>query len=140
VIFLDTSVLVAVAQVTHERHAAGRELWKHCSRDRSAVSAHTLAELYHVLTAMPPAWRLGPRNAVLAIETFLSRLTPVSLTPDEYLETLRRVASLGHAGGKVFDALHLACARKVDAERIYTLNVRDFRTLEPDLAERIAAP
>jgi predicted nucleic acid-binding protein len=47
---------------------------------------------------------------------------------------------MGLAGGIVFDALLLACARKVDAERIYTWNVRHFRMVAPDLAERIVTP
>ena len=89
---------------------------------------------------MPPSLRLSPLNAVLAVETFLKRLTPVALSAEEYLETLQRTASLGHSGGMVDDALHLACARKVDAERIYTWNLRHFLMVAPDLAGRIVTP
>lgn len=99
-----------------------------------------MAEVYNTLTAMPPVLRLAPRDAVLAVETFLKRLTPVTLSADEYLETLRRTANLGHSGGMIYDALHLACARKVKAEQIYTWNVRHFRMVAPDLADRIVTP
>jgi predicted nucleic acid-binding protein len=139
-IFLDTSVLVAVAQVQHEHHRASRDLWRHCSKETTAASAHTLAELYSTLTAMPPALRIDPQGALVAIETFLRRLTPVALTVEEYLETLRRTADNGRSGGVVYDALHLAAARKVRAETIYTWNLRHFRALAPELAERIVAP
>jgi predicted nucleic acid-binding protein len=140
VIFLDTSVLIATAQVSHARHAPSRELWNQCVRHSTAISTHTMAEVYNTLTAMPPALRLAPRDAVLAVETFLQRLTPITLTADEYMETLRRTANLGRSGGMIYDALLLACARKVQAERIYTWNVKHFQTVAPDLADRIMTP
>jgi predicted nucleic acid-binding protein len=140
VIFLDTSVLIATAQVSHERHSASRDLWNQCTRQNTGTSTHTLAEIFNVLTAMPPALRLAPRDAVLAVETFLERLSPVTLSAEEYMETLRRTANLGHSGGMIYDALILACARKVQAEKIYTWNVKHFRMVAPDLGERIVTP
>lgn len=139
-ILLDTSVLIATAQVSHERHRPSRELWNQCVQHSTAVSTHTIAELFNTLTAMPPALRLAPRDAVLAVETFLQRLTPITLTADEYMETVRRTANLGHSGGMIYDALHLACARKIQAERIYTWNVKHFQMVAPDLADRIVTP
>ena len=139
-IFLDTSVLIATAQVSHQHHIPSRELWNQCGRDVSAVSTHTIAEIYNTLTAMPPAMRLTPRNTVLAVETFLKRLTPVTLSADEYIATLERTAKLGHTGGMIYDALHLACARKIGAEQIYTWNIRHLQMVAPDLADRIVTP
>ena len=139
-IFLDTSVLIATAQVSHQHHIPSRELWNQCSRDVSAVSTHAIAELYNTLTAMPPAMRLTPRDTVLAVDTFLKRLTPVTLSADEYIATLERTAKLGHTGGMIYDALHLACARKIGAEQIYTWNIGHFRMVAPDLADRIVTP
>jgi len=74
------------------------------------------------------------------VETLLKRLTPVTLSADEYMETLAKTANLGHSGGMIYDALHLACARKIDAQQIYTLNARHFRMVAPDLADRIITP
>lgn len=139
-IFLDTSVLVAVAQVSHEHHKASLELWNGCTRKGTAVGAHTLAELYNAFTGMPPALRLRPRDGVVAIETFLQRVTPIALTPEEYVVALRRTAEPGLTGGILYDALLLECARKCDAEQIYTWNLRLFRVAAPDLAERIVSP
>jgi len=140
VIFLDTSVLIATAQVSHERHTPSSELWNQCTAQLAAVSTHTLAEVYNTLTSMPPVMRLAPRDAVTVLEVFLKRLTPVTLTADEYMQTLAKTASLGHSGGMIYDALHLACARKIRAEQIYTWDVRHFRLLAPDLANRIITP
>jgi predicted nucleic acid-binding protein len=140
VIFLDTSVLIAITQVSHERHELSLELWGKCRQDRAFVSTHTLAEIYNTLTALPPALRLASRNDLLAGEAFLQRLTAIALSPDEYMETLRRTASLGLRGGIVYDAIHLACARKIAAKRIYTWNARHLRMVAPDLADRIVTP
>lgn len=139
-IFLDTSVLFAVAQVSHERHRASLELWNGCTRKETAIAAHTMAKLYNTLTGMPPTLRLRPRDAMLAIETFLQRVTPIVLTPEETVAALKRTAELGLTGGIVYDALLLECARKCEAEAIYTWNLRHFRAAAPDLAERIVAP
>ena len=43
-------------------------------------------------------------------------------------------------GGKVYDALHAACAEKSKVERIYTFNVRDFVELAGTLSDRVTAP
>jgi predicted nucleic acid-binding protein len=138
--FVDTSVLIATAQVSHMHHTRSRELWNQCTRQTTAVSTHTIAEIYNTITAMPPALRLAPRDAVLAVETFLKRLTPVELSAEEYIETLHLTANLGHSGGVIYDALLLACARKVNAEQIYTWNVKHFKMAAPDLADRILTP
>jgi predicted nucleic acid-binding protein len=140
VIFLDTSVLVAIAQVDHVHHVPSRELWNGCAAKETAVSAHTLAEFYSSVTSMPPGVRLSGRDAMLALETFLRRIAPIALTANEYIETLKSCAAAGLTGGTIYDALHVACARKVNAERIYTWNVRHFQRVAPDLAERIVAP
>jgi len=139
-IFLDTSVLIAIAHVNHIHHAPSRQLWDRCATSNAAVSTHTLAEIYSTLTAMPPGLRISPRDAVLVIETFLMRVTPVALSAEAYLETLRDTANKGHSGGMIYDALHVACARKVAAERIYTWNLKHFRAVAPDLAARIVSP
>ena len=139
-IFLDTSVLVAIAQVDHVHHVPSRELWNGCAAKETAVSAHTLAEFYSSVTSMPPGVRLSGRDAMLALETFLRRIAPIALTANEYIETLKSCAAAGLTGGTIYDALHVACARKVNAERIYTWNGRHFQRVAPDLAERIVAP
>lgn len=139
-IFLDTSVLVAIAQVDHVHHAPSRELWNGCAAKETAVSTHTLAEFYSSVTSMPPGVRLSGRDAMLALETFLRRIAPIALAASEYIETLNSCAAAGLTGGTIYDALHVACARKVNAERIYTWNVRHFQRVAPDLAERIVAP
>jgi predicted nucleic acid-binding protein len=140
VIFLDTSVLVAIAQVDHVHHVPSRELWNGCAGKETAVSAHTLAEFYSSVTSMPPGIRLSGRDAILALEMFLRRIVPIALTSNEYIEVLKTCATLGLTGGTIYDALHIACARKSSAEWIYTWNLKHFRRVAPDLAGRIVEP
>ena len=113
-IFLDTSVLVAIAQVDHVHHVPSRQLWNGCLAGETAVSAHTLAEFYSSVTSMPPGIRVSGRDAMSALETFLQRVTPTALTSDEYIETLKTCATAGLTGGTIYDALHIACARKIE--------------------------
>lgn len=139
-IFLDTSILVAIAQVDHVHHVPSRELWDGCAAKEIGVSAHTLAEFYSSVTSMPAGIRLSGRDAMVALETFLRRIAPIALNSNEYIETLKSCATAGLTGGAIYDALHVACARKANAEWIYTWNLRHFRMVAPDLAERIVAP
>jgi len=64
----------------------------------------------------------------------------VTLTALMYRETTQECADSGWIGGRIYDALHLCCAKKAACDRIYTLSVRHFQRLAPDLADRIGAP
>jgi hypothetical protein len=67
--------------------------------------------------------------------------TPVALTRREYRAAIRRSAEQGVTGGRLYDALTLACGIKSRAAAIYTLNERDFVALaSPDVAPRIRRP
>ncbi len=83
---------------------------------------------------MPPAiaWQIVNHTS--------KRFRVVALTTSEYLAAIEALTKLGHSGGMIYDALLLACARKVQATRIYTLNVKHFRLVAPDLADRIREP
>ena len=73
-------------------------------------------------------------------DAFRRRFKIVTLNPADYIMAINSAAEAGESGGAIFDCLHLACARKVGATRILTLDVADFRRLAPDLADRIFAP
>jgi predicted nucleic acid-binding protein len=139
-VFLDTSVLVAAVRANDQRHAASFDLVKRCSPENAACAAHTLAELYAGLTGMRPPNRFRVAEALQLLEQFRKKFQWVELNADEILETAHRIGALGLLGGIIYDALLLACARKVNAERIYTWNERHFKLVAPDLAERIVTP
>src|SRR6185436_548693 len=94
------------------------------------VSGHSLIEAYSILTRLPCSPRIIPMQATsLVEENILKHFTAVCLTAKEHGELLRRMGKDGTTGGQAYDALHLECARKSRAERIFTFNVRHFQSL-----------
>lgn len=138
--FLDTSVLIAASDAEHPHHSQSRPLLAGASRDTTACGAHTLAEVYAVLSRLPGGKRQRPELAGLLIDQIVGKLTIVSLSHEEYASAIGKAAQSRLAGGAIFDLLLLACARKVDAEQIYTWNIRHFKMVAPDLADRIMTP
>jgi predicted nucleic acid-binding protein len=59
---------------------------------------------------------------------------------NEVTQVIRQSAAMRLHGGIIYDALLLGCARKVNAQRIYTWNEKHFRLVAPDLADRITTP
>jgi len=92
------------------------------------------------MSALPVRPALAPEQAFLFVQQMTEKLATIALEQSEYLNAIRDLADRSQTGGRVYDALLLACARKVRAETIYTLNLKHFRQLAPDLAGRIRAP
>jgi predicted nucleic acid-binding protein len=144
-LFFDTTVLVASVVRQHPHHERAipvieRALAKGAE---GCVAAHGLAEMYAVLTTLPVQPRVSPDVAHrLVSDNVIAHFTVVALTGREYASLVSSFAERGVRGGATYDAIHLACARKANADRIYTFNVSDFRRLatDPDLEARISAP
>src|SRR5258708_35229662 len=126
-IFLDTSVLVAATRTADLRYQASSAVLAQCNPQNAAIAAHSLAEFYANLTGMKPPNRFRPSDATQIIEAIRVRFDCVHLTADEVAETIKKAAKLSLAGGMIYDALLLACARNVNAARIYTWNLRHFQ-------------
>jgi len=139
-VFLDTSVLIAANDSDHERHTESRPLLAAATPERCACGAHSLAEIYANLSVVKGGRQQRPETALRLVEQIASRMMVVALSPEEYLTAIRDAAKLRIAGGTIYDALLLKCARKVNADRIYTWNVRHFQLVAPDLAARIVTP
>lgn len=139
-IFLDTSVLVAAARETDLRHRASRTLMTQSDPQNACCAAHSLAELYSSLTGMRPPNRFRPEQAILVLDQVKASLLCIALSAEDVFRTVRQTAALKLPGGIIYDALLMACARKVNAEHIYTWNEKHFRMVAPDLAGRIVTP
>ena len=92
------------------------------------------------MTVLPVRPPVSPAQVLLFLEQVREKLTIVGLKEEEYMHTIRRTAESGALGGRIYDALLLAAARKVDPKNIYTWNSNHFRELAPDLAKRIRTP
>jgi predicted nucleic acid-binding protein len=135
----DTNVLVAATVPEHSHHQASNARLGQLAHGRGACSAHSLAETYTTLTR-PNRYGFSPLDAARIIEQISKTFKIVSLTPAEYVRTIEAVALLGLPGAIIYDALLMACARKIDARRIYTHNVKHFRQVAPDISTRIVEP
>ncbi len=142
--YFDTSVLVPAAVRRHPHHAPALAVLEELVRrkHRGCIGAHGLTEVYSVLTRTPFKPPLYPSEAWQIIaEMILPYMELVTLTAKEYQEFVRHCAGTAWAGGRIHDVVPLRCAPKAACDRIYTFNVRDFRSLAPsDLAEKISAP
>jgi len=143
-VFLDTSVLVASVVQKHENHARAHAVLDRVQNgeDEGFVSAHSLAEIYAVLTESPPPFRHSPEQALLSIEeNVLKHFKIMGLTASDYAALIREAALSGIQGGTIYDALLLHCAAKTGAEKVFTLNLRHFQTIAPgNVRSQISAP
>ena len=138
--FLDTSVLVATFYTDHEQHEPSIDLFLRFGKKQSCCGAHSLAEVYSVLTGMPGRRRVSGDAALLFLGDIRERLTLIALDPQEYFEVADACAAMGLAGGNVYDAILGRCAQKARAEVIYTWNTKDFSRLPADVAGRVRRP
>ena len=142
-ILFDTSVLVAAIVRVHPMHERAVPWLKRVKMrtDSGIVSAHTLAELYAVLTTLPVQPRISPELARRLIhDNVLTTCQVVPLTQGDYEAVIARLAERGLVGGLIYDALILYAAAKAQVDVIVTLNEKDFTRIDPSLANKITSP
>jgi predicted nucleic acid-binding protein len=138
--FLDTSVLVATFYADHEHHPPSIDLFLRFRKRDACCGAHSLAEVYATLTAMPGRRRVSGHEALLFLGDIRERLTLVTLDEHEYFQTAEACAAASLAGGAIYDAILGHCALKARAEVIYTWNIKEFLRLPPAIAGRVKKP
>ena len=132
--------MVGAFWADHTEHDASLKVFVAAHRKSAACGIDSLAEVYATMTALPVRPVLAPEQVWLFVQQIAERLTLVSLLEDEYLRTLSEAAERRLSSGRVYDALLVACARKSQAEIIYTWDVKHFRQIATDLADRIRTP
>ena len=131
-IYLDTSIIVPALPDAHPNHAICEPL---ISAPDSVTSAHALAETFAVLTKV---YKFdGPTVAtVLASLPAAVRVEPIATA--DYFDAMSDSKSRNIVGGRIYDALHCAVARRLKVDRVLTFNITDFTSVAPDL--QIAMP
>jgi predicted nucleic acid-binding protein len=119
-VLADTSVAVAIVVEDHEHHAA---TLRAVGRRGVGLAGHAAFETFSVLTRLPPPARRSPDAVVQLMRANFPRNRYLAASAAEAL--LPRLASLGIAGGSVYDALVGAAA----AESGLVLLTRDRRAL-----------
>ena len=126
--------------VQHPKHAVSLEVYAESDKRNTSCAAHSLAEAYSTVTALPGNLRMSAEQALLFLEDVYRRLNIVALNSDEYIATLNAAVGDGITGGTIYDALLAGCATKAGAEVIYTWDPGDFRRVNPAIAARVRTP
>lgn len=142
-VLLDTSVLVAAMVEAHPAHEKSL-LWLQRIKqgsDSGLVSAHSVAELYAILTTLPMKPRISPLVAYNLIQRNVFDLCEVlPLSAEDYSAVIKHLSEEGITGGVTYDAVILYAAITGKADRVVTLNEGDFRRIYPQMAEQIVSP
>jgi predicted nucleic acid-binding protein len=127
-ILFDTSCIVSALLQAHPEHA------------RTFIAAHSLAETYAILTRLPRGLRATPRDALTLIKHNLTPLEIVTLSVDDYLNTVERMVNLGLPGGGIYDALIAKAALVAKVDILLTRNSKDFTRLGSDVDVLVQEP
>jgi len=142
-VLLDTSVAVAALLPGHSSHSIAAP-WLSRANARAfdfLFSAHSLAEVYAVLTRIPVRPAIPPAVAGQLIrENILSCATVLALSPSQYVTLLDETATRGLSGGMVYDAIIAKVAEHGGADLLVTSNVAHFQRVWPSGAARIVSP
>ena len=135
-VVVDANCLIAAVLPQHEHH---QDTIADLTRRRAAgqtfvMATHALLEAYAVLTRLPPPHRLAPADAIAVLDRNWGTSEAMALTGPETWKVLRHQAGLGIAGGRIYDAVIGACARKAKATEILTWNARHFSGARTPLA------
>jgi predicted nucleic acid-binding protein len=140
---LDTSVMVAAHLPSHADYAAASQ-WLSRAKQRAyelVVSAHSLVEVYSVLTRLPAKPRIDGQTAWKFLdENVVPVATIVVLTADNYRELVKEAAGTGVEGGRIYDAIIARAAEIAQVDHLLTLNMDDFRRVNAAMASRVASP
>lgn len=142
-LLLDTSVLVAAMVEAHPNHTAALPWLQRAKgpEDTVLVAAHTIAELYAVLTTLPIRPSISPTAARELISRNISgSVEVVSLAGEDYFKLIDELSGQGIVGGVTYDAVIMQSARKANADQVITLNATDFGRISPDWTARIVTP
>jgi toxin FitB len=127
-VLLDTNCLVAAVLPQHEHHAATTaELSRRRAADHTIVmAAPAILEAYAVLTRLPAPHRLAALDAMAVLDRNWGAMETIALAGAETWRLLRQLGAAGITGGRCYDALIAACAKKGKADEILTWNARHF--------------
>lgn len=106
-VVVDTSVAVPFLVRSHAAHVVCRQ---HLVGRRPRLAGQSLVETYSVLTRLPGDARVAPADVVLLLDDNFD--VPALLDQETAARLPSVLASLGVAGGAVYDALVALAARR----------------------------
>jgi len=139
-ILFDSSVLIAAFVESHPKHKSALSLLMK-AKDKEFelfVSAHSILEIYSVLTSAPFKPKITPVLAKQIIEINIRRIAKiVYLTDEDYFKIIEDMSNSNYSGGIVYDAIIVECALNAKADEIITLNFKDFIRLTKEKSVKV---
>ena len=129
----DSSILVASFIQGHPKHDLAFSWLKKAKNKEFTlyVSAHSLLEIYSVLTGAPFNPKILPLTAKRMIDENVKKFAEIIiLNEKEYYEIIEDMIKRGYQGGVIYDALIMKCAYKSKVDHIVTVNTQDFSRLQ----------
>jgi predicted nucleic acid-binding protein len=141
-VLMDTSVLVSAMLSDHVHHVQSQAWLAQAKAGalEAVVSAHSLAELYSVLTRLPRTPRISPTEALQLIQENIASHTMVALSADDYRALIAELATVGVSGGAVYDGVIAKAAQLAKVDFLLTLNVGHFQRVWPTGTSRVVSP
>jgi len=141
-VLLDTSVLVSAMLSDHIHHVHSQPWLAQAKAGvfEAVVSAHSLAELYAVLTSLPRTPRISPAEASELILENVASYTVVALSAADYKKLIEDLVKIGVSGGAVYDAVIAQAAQLAKVDLLLSLNVSDFQRVWPAGGSQVASP
>ncbi len=134
----DTSVLIASILPQRENHLKAKTAFSQAKLEKSAcISAHSLAEIFNVLTGRV---LIPPEQARVLIESNFNGVEIIALDASDYAKVLEKISIRNLSGGVVFDALIAECALKIQADTLFTLNLKRFLRLGEEVSNIAREP
>lgn len=131
-ILFDSSVLIAAFVESHPKHKSALSFLTKAKKKEFElfVSAHTILEVYSVLTSAPFRPRITSEIARKLIENNIKPFAKiVYLSDKDYFAIIEKMNGSGLIGGIVYDAIIVECAFNFKVDEILTLNPKDFLLL-----------
>ncbi|HEW98576.1 MAG: VapC toxin family PIN domain ribonuclease [Candidatus Parabeggiatoa sp. nov. 3] len=105
----DTSTLVAALVESHPKQTLALPRLQRIKKgiDKGVVSAHSLAELYNILTIFPAKpRRISAQEAQQLIQqNVLDVFEVITLSEQDYMSVIKHLSESGIIGGVIYDAL-----------------------------------
>ncbi len=137
----DTSILIAGVLSEHHQHHVAKPWLVSAIEGKLEmfICNHTLAELYAVLTKLPFSPKIQPSAALALIEHNILKIgSMINLTTRDYHHILEDMAQNHLSGGVIYDRLIYQAAIKSGANKILTLNKKDFDRFKSDNVDIIS--
>ncbi len=140
-ILFDTSILIAAFVESHPKHKNALSFLIRAKNKEFElfISAHTILEVYSVLTSAPFKPKITAEVAKKLIETNIKTIAKIIyLTDKDYFRVVKKMSNSNLIGGIVYDAIIVECALNSKVDEILTINSKDFLRLTKDNSLKIS--